>query len=215
MALVADPSGEAVHNPAVAEALAVDERRGRIEVICGSMFSGKSEELIRRVRRAQIARQRVQVFKPALDDRYDRRQVASHDGARVEAVPVRSSGEILAQLAPDVTVAAVDEVQFLDEGIVTLAQQLADRGIRVIMAGLDMDFRGEPFGPMPDILTVAETVDKLQAICMVCGAPASRTQRLVNGQPAQYTDPIILIGAQEAYEARCREHHVVPGKPAQ
>jgi len=191
---------------------AVDDGRGRIEVICGSMFSGKSEELIRRVRRAEIARQRVAVFKPLLDDRYDRRQVASHDGARVEAVPVRESADILAQLPDGVTVAAIDEAQFLDAGIVDVAQALAGRGVRVIVAGLDMDFRGEPFGAMPRVMALAEAVDKLQAICMVCGAPASRTQRLVNGRPAAYTDPIILIGAQEAYEARCREHHDVPGK---
>ena len=191
----------------------MDDARGRIEVICGSMFSGKSEELIRRVRRAQIARQRVVVFKPMLDDRYDRRQVASHDGARVEAVPVRTSADILDHLPDGVTVAAIDEAQFLDGGIVDVAQTLAGRGVRVIVAGLDMDFRGEPFGAMPRIMALAETVDKLQAICMVCGAPAGRTQRLVNGRPAAYTDPIILIGAQEAYEARCREHHVVPGRP--
>ncbi|HEU5299005.1 MAG TPA: thymidine kinase [bacterium] len=191
----------------------MDESRGRIEVICGSMFSGKSEELIRRVRRAQIARQRVQVFKPALDDRYARRQVASHDGAHVEALPVRASREILEHLEQGTTVVAVDEAQFLDAEIVEVAEALAERGIRVIVAGLDMDFRGEPFGAMPRILALAETVDKLQAICMVCGAPASRTQRLVNGRPAQYGDPVIQIGAQEAYEARCREHHMVPGKP--
>lgn len=191
----------------------MDDARGRIEVICGSMFSGKSEELIRRVRRAQIARQRVAVFKPALDDRYDRRQVASHDGARVEAVLVHESVDILERIPDGVTVAATDEAQFLDERIVDVAQTLADSGVRVIVAGLDLDFRGEPFGAMPRIMALAETVDKLQAICMVCGAPASRTQRLVNGRPAAYTDPIILIGAQEAYEARCREHHVVPGKP--
>jgi thymidine kinase len=191
----------------------VDDGRGRIEVICGSMFSGKSEELIRRVRRAQIARQRVAVFKPALDDRYDRRQVASHDGARVEAIAVRESGEIPGRLPEGATVAAIDEAQFLDEGIVDVAQTLATSGVRVIIAGLDMDFRGEPFGAMPRLMALAETVDKLQAICMVCGAPASRTQRLVDGRPAAYTDPIILIGAQEAYEARCREHHVVPGHP--
>ncbi|HEY6101835.1 MAG TPA: thymidine kinase [bacterium] len=191
----------------------MDDGRGRIEVICGSMFSGKSEELIRRIRRAEIARQRVAVFKPMLDERYDRRQVASHDGARVEAVPVRESGDILTHLPDGVTVAAIDEAQFLDEGIADVAQTLAGSGIRVIVAGLDMDFRGEPFGAMPRIMALAETVDKLQAICMICGAPASRTQRLVNGNPAAYTDPIILIGAQEAYEARCREHHVVPGKP--
>ena len=190
----------------------MDEQRGRIEVVCGSMFSGKSEELIRRVRRAQIARQRVQVFKPALDDRFDRRQVASHDGARVEAMPVRGSREILEYLESATTVVAIDEAQFLDRDIIEVAETLADRGMRVIVAGLDMDFRGEPFGAMPEILALAEMVDKLQAICMVCGAPASRTQRLVNGRPAQYTDPIIMLGAQEAYEARCREHHVVPGK---
>ena len=190
----------------------MDKQRGRIEVVCGSMFSGKSEELIRRVRRAQIARQRVQVFKPALDDRYDRRQVASHDGARVEAMPVRGSREILEYLESATTVVAIDEAQFLDRDIIEVAETLADRGMRVIVAGLDMDFRGEPFGAMPEILALAEMVDKLQAICMVCGAPASRTQRLVNGRPAQYTDPIIMLGAQEAYEARCREHHVVPGK---
>jgi thymidine kinase len=191
----------------------VDDGRGRIEVICGSMFSGKSEELIRRVRRAQIARQRVAVFKPALDDRYDRRQVASHDGARMEAIAVRESAEIPGRLPEGATVAAIDEAQFLDEGIVDVAQALAGAGVRVIVAGLDMDFRGEPFGAMPRLMALAEAVDKLQAICMVCGAPASRTQRLVDGRPAAYTDPIILIGAQEAYEARCREHHVVPGRP--
>lgn len=187
--------------------------RGRVEVICGSMFSGKSEELIRRVRRAQIARQRVQVFKPALDDRYSRQQVASHDGSRMEAIPVARSGEILVRLEEGVTVVAIDEAQFLDDRLPDVAQDLAGRGIRVIVAGLDMDFRGEPFGPMPRLLVLAETVDKLQAICMVCGEPASRTQRLVNGQPAQYTDPVILVGAREVYEARCREHHTVPGKP--
>lgn len=191
----------------------MDEHHGRIEVISGSMFSGKSEELIRRVRRAQIARQRVLVFKPVLDDRYGRQQVASHDGSRVEAIPIARSDEVLDHLEPDVTVVAIDEVQFLDGGIVEIVQQLADGGVRVIVAGLDMDFRGEPFGPVPRLLALGESVDKLQAICMICGAPASRTQRLVNGQPAQYTDPIILVGAEEVYEARCREHHVVPGRP--
>ncbi|HVH31739.1 MAG TPA: thymidine kinase [bacterium] len=184
---------------------------GRIEVICGSMFSGKSEELIRRVRRAQIARQRVQVFKPALDDRYDRQQVASHDGSRLEAVPIANSEEILTHLQAGVTVVAVDEAQFLDDKLPDVAGQLAARGLRVIAAGLDLDFRGEPFGSMPQLMAMAETVDKLQAICMVCGAPASRTQRLVNGSPAKYTDPVILVGAQDVYEARCRLHHVVLG----
>ncbi|MDQ7820512.1 MAG: thymidine kinase [Armatimonadota bacterium] len=187
----------------------MDGAAGRIEVICGSMFSGKSEELIRRVRRAQIARQRVQVFKPALDDRYGRRQVASHDGARMDAIPVARSEEILRALDRDTTVVAIDEAQFLDDRLPEVVRTLADRGIRVIVAGLDMDFRGEPFGPMPHLLAIAEAVDKLTAICMVCGAPATRTQRLINGQPARYTDPVILLGAQEVYEARCRRHHVV------
>jgi len=185
---------------------------GKIEVIAGSMFSGKSEELIRRVRRAVIARQRVQVFKPSLDDRYGRQQVASHNGTRLEAVPVSRSADVLAQLDPAADVIAVDEVQFLDPGIVDVAVQLAGRGVRVIVAGLDLDFRGEPFGAVPQLMALAESVDKLQAICMVCGEAASRTQRLVNGRPAQYTDPVIMIGAQEVYEARCRAHHEVPGK---
>lgn len=186
---------------------------GRLELIVGSMFSGKSEELIRRVRRAQIARQRVQVFKPSLDDRYGHEHVASHDGTRLDAIPVASSADLPARLDPAVAVVAVDEVQFLDPGIVGVAAQLAGRGLRVIMAGLDLDFRGEPFGAVPELMALAESVDKLQAICMVCGEPASRTQRLVNGRPAQYTDPIIMIGAREVYEARCRAHHDVPGKP--
>ncbi len=190
----------------------MDDLHGRIEVIAGSMFSGKSEELIRRVRRAQIARLRVQVFKPAIDNRSGRQQIASHNGARIEAIPITHSRELSEHLDPDATVVAIDEVQFLDDGIVGIAQQLADRGVRVITAGLDMDFRGEPFGPVPQLLAQAEAVDKLQAICMVCGAPASRTQRIINGQPAHYTDPVIFVGAQEVYEARCREHHVVPGK---
>lgn len=191
----------------------MDEHHGRIEVISGSMFSGKSEELIRRVRRAQIARQRVQVFKHALDDRYAVQAITSHNGARIEAVAVTGSGEIMAGIKPDTDVVAVDEVQFLDAGICQVAQALAQRGVRVILAGLDTDFRGDPFGPMPHLLAAAENVTKLAAICMVCGAPATRTQRLVEGRPAQYTDPVIFIGAREAYEARCRRCHEVPGRP--
>jgi len=191
----------------------MDEQRGRIEVVCGSMFSGKTEELIRRVRRAQIARQRVQVFKHALDDRYAVQAITSHNGARIEAVAVTGSGEIMAGIKPDTDVVAVDEVQFLDAGICQVAQALAQRGVRVILAGLDTDFRGDPFGPMPHLLAAAENVTKLAAICMVCGAPATRTQRLVEGRPAQYTDPVIFIGAREAYEARCRRCHEVPGRP--
>lgn len=182
---------------------------GWIEVICGSMFSGKSEELIRRVKRAEIARQRVQVFKPAIDTRYGKKEVVSHDGNKISAYIVEKASDIFKMLLPDVQVIAIDEAQFFDEDIIEVCQTLADNGKRVIVAGLDQDFRGEPFGPMPKLLAVAEKVDKLQAICMVCGGPASRTQRLINGEPAYYDDPTILIGAEDVYEARCREHHIV------
>jgi thymidine kinase len=182
---------------------------GWIEAICGSMFSGKTEELIRRVHRAQIARQKVQVFKPAIDTRYTEQEVTSHNGLQVEAVPVESTAQIRALIAPDTTVVALDEAQFFDDDIVTLCEELADRGMRIIVAGLDMDFRGEPFGPMPVLMARAEQVSKLQAICMVCGGPACRTQRLIDGQPATYDDPVILVGASEVYEARCRGCHEV------
>lgn len=183
---------------------------GWIEVVCGSMFSGKTEELIRRVRRARIAKQQVQVFKPALDSRYHAEQVSSHNGLRWEAVPVGNAREILSRLAPKTTVVAVDEAQFFDWELSEVCTELARRGLRVILAGLDMDFRGEPFGPMPLLMAEAEEVTKLQAICVVCGAPASRTQRLINSQPAAYDDPIILVGGSESYEARCRQCHEVP-----
>ncbi|RPH63273.1 MAG: thymidine kinase [Chloroflexi bacterium] len=183
---------------------------GSIEVVCGSMFSGKTDELIRRLRRAMIARQKVQVFKPSIDVRYAVEKVTSHAGADFEAIPVEKSADILGKLDADTTVVGVDEAQFFDEGIIGLTCQLADRGIRVLVAGLDQDFRGEPFGPMPALMAKAEHVDKLQAICMVCGDPASRTQRLVNGRPARYNDPVVIVGASEMYEARCRKHHQVP-----
>lgn len=183
---------------------------GSIEVVTGSMFSGKTDELIRRLRRATIARQKVQVFKPIIDDRYQVDKVTSHAGTVFSALPVRSSSELLKNLEPDTSVVGIDEAQFFDEGIVEVAQTLAERGIRVIVAGLDTDFRGEPFGCMPVFMAVAEHVDKLQAICMVCGEAASRTQRLVNGKPARYNDPVVIVGASEMYEARCRKHHEVP-----
>jgi len=186
---------------------------GWIEVVCGSMFSGKTEELIRRVRRAKIARQKVQVFKPALDTRYALEKVTSHNGLDTAAVPAESTKAILELVEPDTTVVAIDEVQFFDPDIVSVCQALAERGLRVIVAGLDMDFRGEPFGPMPQLLAEAEQVEKLQAICVVCGTPASRTQRLIDGRPASYDDPILLVGGSESYEARCRRHHEVPGRP--
>lgn len=182
---------------------------GWVEVVCGSMFSGKTEELIRRVKRAQIARQKVQVFKPQIDNRYSKDTVSSHNGLELDAVPVASAQDLLAQVAPDTNVVAIDEVQFFDWEIAEVAQTLADAGKRVIMAGLDMDFRGEPFGPMPLLMAQAEKVDKLNAICVICGAPASRTQRLIDGQPASYDDPVILVGASEVYQARCRACHEV------
>lgn len=185
---------------------------GSVEVICGSMFCGKTEELIRRLRRARIAKQQVQVFKPAIDSRYNHKKVTSHSGIDVDAQPVASSQDILNELNAEITVIGIDEVQFFDDGIISVVEQLAEQGLRVIVTGLDMDFRGEPFGCMPQLMARAERVDKLQAICMVCGGAASRTQRLVDGRPAHFNDPIVVVGAQELYEARCREHHEVPGK---
>ena len=183
---------------------------GSVEVIVGSMFSGKTDELIRRLRRATIARQKVQVFKPIIDNRYAVEKVASHDGNVYEALPIDTSQDILKHLDSETTVVGIDEAQFFDHEIAKIANQLAAQGVRVIVAGLDMDFRGEPFGPMPLLLSQADQVDKLQAICMVCGEPAYCTQRLVNGSPAHYNDPIIIVGAQEMYEARCRECHAAP-----
>ena len=181
---------------------------GWLEVVAGPMFSGKSEELIRRVTRALIARQSVQVFKPAIDDRYDSVAVASHNGRTLDAQPVTGVDGIRAALRMDTQVIAVDEAQFLSSDLTPLALELADAGKRVIVAGLDLDFRGEPFGPMPGLLAQAEVVEKLTAICR-CGRAATRTQRLIQGQPAHYDDPVILVGAAESYEPRCREHHVI------
>ncbi|KMJ56532.1 thymidine kinase [Bacillus sp. LL01] len=194
--------------------MGVTGHEGRLEVICGSMFSGKSEELIRRVRRVSFGKLKVQVFKPVIDNRYSEEEVVSHNGTKVCAMPVRTSVDILEHVNPETQVVAVDEVQFFDEGIVAVADELANRGIRVICAGLDQDFRGEPFGPIMPLMALAEEVTKLQAVCPVCGTPASRTQRLIDGKPASYTDPIILVGASEAYEPRCRTCHEVPNKPS-
>jgi thymidine kinase len=176
------------------------------------MFSGKTEELIRRVRRAQIARQKVQVFKPSIDNRYGMERVSSHNGMHWDAIPVDRAERILELVEEDTDVVAIDEAQFFNWEIAHVCEVLADRGVRVIVAGLDMDFRGEPFGPMPLLMAQAEKVDKLQAICVRCGRPASRTQRLINGRPASVDDPVILVGASEVYEARCRHCHEVPGK---
>jgi thymidine kinase len=188
----------------------MDHRAGSIEVVCGSMFCGKTDELIRRLRRATIAKQKVQVFKPSIDNRFEEQRVASHAGSTFDAIAIAYSKEILPQLADDTTVVGIDEAQFFDNGIVEVIQNMANHGIRVIVAGLDQNFKGEPFGCMPTLMALAERVDKLQAICMVCGEPASRTQRLVNSRPARYDDPEIIVGASEMYEARCRQHHIVP-----
>jgi len=186
-----------------------EKNPGWIEVICGSMFSGKSEELIRRVRRVQIAKKKVQVFKPAIDNRYEIQYIYSHNGSKVEAVNIDNPNNILSMLKEDTEVVAIDEVQFFNDDIINISQKLADQGKRIIIAGLDQDFRGDPFGPMPKLLAIAEYIDKLHAICMICGKTASRTQRLVDGVPAKYSDPTILVGAKESYEARCRRCHKV------
>jgi thymidine kinase len=182
-----------------------------MEVIAGVMFSGKSEELMRRVRRSMIAKKRVQVFKSHLDNRYAGGvfAVGSHDGRTIEAVPVDSSQQIALRIDPTAQVIAIDEVQFLDHGIIQIASNLALRGRQVILAGTDTDFRGEPFGPMGQLMCVAEVVDKLHAICVLCGAPASRNQRLIDGKPAAYDSPTVMVGGAEAYEARCRACHAV------
>jgi len=182
------------------------QRGGWLEVICGPMFSGKSEEMIRRLRRAEIAGQRVVIFKPLIDDRYDATDVVSHAGARMRAVPISSAPEI-ATGAQGFDVVGIDEAQFLGEGVVGTALDLADRGVRVVVAGLDQDFRRLPFGPMPELLAHAEFADKLQAVCHRCGGPATTTQRLVDGEPAPYSGDTVVVGAAEQYEARCRSCH--------
>ena len=182
------------------------QRGGWLEVICGPMFSGKSEEMIRRLRRAEIAGQRVVIFKPRIDDRYDAAHVVSHAGARMRAVPVSSVAEVVAHVE-GFDVVGIDEVQFFEPSIVRHALDLADRGVRVVVAGLDQDFRRLPFGPIPELLSYAEFVDKLQAVCHRCGGPATTTQRLVDGQPAPYSGETVLVGAAEQYEARCRGCH--------
>ncbi|AKL86712.1 thymidine kinase [Bacillus atrophaeus] len=188
------------------------KQSGWLELICGSMFSGKSEELIRRVKRATYAKQEVRVFKPAIDNRYSEEAVVSHNGTSMTSHVIAAPAEIWNHISETTDVIAVDEVQFFDRMIIEVLSSLADKGYRVIAAGLDMDFRGEPFGVVPDLMAMAETVTKLQAVCSVCGSPASRTQRLINGKPASYDDPIILVGASESYEARCRHHHEIPEK---
>lgn len=186
---------------------------GWIETISGCMFAGKTEELIRRIKVLEFAKKEIMVFKPNIDNRYSQTKVVSHAGSSVESYVVYSAREILDMVKPTTQVVAIDEVQFFDEEICEVCNELADRGVRVMVAGLDTDFKGEPFGPMPKLITEAEFVTKLAAVCNKCGAPATRTQRIINGKPASYNDPIILVGASESYEARCRHCHEVPGKP--
>lgn len=187
---------------------------GRVEIISGSMFSGKSEELIRRVRRATYGKLQVRVFKPAMDNRYSEEDVVvSHNGTKTIARPLVASNEIFDHIDKSVDVVGIDEVQFFDKEISGVIDSLANQGIRVIAAGLDTNFRGEPFEPMPELMALSESITKLNAICPICGEAASRTQRLIDNKPASYDEPEILVGASEAYEPRCRHHHEVPNKP--
>ncbi|MGM0445370.1 MAG: thymidine kinase [Bacillota bacterium] len=186
---------------------------GWIEVITGPMYSGKSEELIRRIRRVKIAKKNVKVFKPIIDNRFSNDNVVSHSGDSIEAIPVDHPEELYDRLDVDTEVVAIDEIQFFSEEIVEIIESLADDGMRVIVAGLDRDFKNEPFTPVPELLARAEYIEKLHAICLQCGDPATRTQRLIDGEPASYNDPLILIGATENYEARCRSCHEVKDKP--
>ena len=185
-------------------------REGWIEVICGCMFAGKTEELIRRINVLSYARKNILVFKPKIDDRYSTTEIASHAGSKVPCIVISEAKEILDHVNYDTDVVAIDEVQFF---VVDICEYLADSGLRVMVAGLDKDFRGEPFGVLPDLLTRAEFVTKLTAVCAKCGAPATRTQRIINGKPASFNDPIVLVGAKEAYEPRCRHCHEIVEKP--
>jgi thymidine kinase len=183
--------------------------KGSIEVICGSMFSGKSEELIRRLKRASIAKMRVQVFKHSFDDRFHDMKIASHSGFTFEGYAVQTVEQITDMLKPETQVVGIDEAQFFEKSLIDLCEKLAAKGIRVIVAGLDQDFIGRPFGCMPELLCVAESVDKLSAICTKCGMPASKSQRLIDGKPAPLDNPVIVVGAEEKYEARCRHCHEI------
>ncbi len=181
----------------------IARQTGWIEVICGSMFSGKTEELIRRLKRSQIARQKVQCFKPIIDDRYSKDHVMSHDALKLPSFPVEKAWQILEKVDDNTRVVGIDEAQFFDESLVSVCQKLANRGVRVVIAGLDMDYRGQPFEPMPMLLAIAEEVTKLHAICILCGGLASRTQRLVANLDR------IAVGSKDMYEARCRFCHEI------
>ncbi len=186
---------------------------GWIEVVCGPMFAGKTEEIIRRIRRLEYAKKTVLVFKPSIDNRYSESEIVSHNKTKAKSININKAKEILDYVKEGVDAVVIDEAQFLDNDVIWVSEVLADRGIRVIIGGLDHDFRGEPFGPMPQLLAIAEFVQKLTAVCVVSGQPATRTQRLINGKPASFDDPIVLVGAAEAYEPRSRDCHEVKNKP--
>lgn len=191
----------------------LNQKDGWIEVISGPMFAGKTEELLRRVKRLEYARKNIVVFKPLIDNRFSEGEVVSHNNNRTKSVNISKAIDIFKYADKTTDVVAIDEVQFLDEEAVSIIEYLANQKKRVIVSGLDRDFRGEPFSFMPKLLSIAEYVTKLTAICVKCGSPATRTQRMVNGKPAKYNDPIVLIGAEESYEARCRSCHKVYKKP--
>ncbi|NLC96044.1 MAG: thymidine kinase [Erysipelotrichaceae bacterium] len=187
-------------------------RPGWVEVIAGCMFAGKTEELIRRIKVLEFAKKKIKVFKPSIDNRYSDTKIVSHAGSSVESIILSKAEEIFDYIDEDTDVVAIDEVQFFDEAISEVCDVLAKQGKRVMVAGLDTNFKGEPFGMMANLITEAEFVTKLTAVCSICGSPATRTQRLVDGEPASYNDPLILVGASESYEARCRHCHQVKDK---
>jgi thymidine kinase len=185
------------------------DKMGQIEVICGPMFAGKTEELIRRANRLEFAKKKYLVFKPTIDDRYSTTEIVSHSNYRKNSICIKNSSEVLNYITDDINAVIIDEAQFFDMDIINIAETLADRGLRVICGGLDSDFKGSPFPVMAHLLARAEHITKLTAICNCCGNPATRTQRIIDGKPAYENDPIVLVGAKEAYEPRCRKCHVV------
>ncbi|MEX0940074.1 MAG: thymidine kinase [Candidatus Babeliales bacterium] len=189
------------------------QKKGTLEVICGSMFSGKSEELIRRLKRAQLAKKNVLAFKHSLDDRTFIEYVVSHNGNKIKALPIEKAEMILELIPADIEVIGIDEIQFFEQNIINIICNFIEQGKRVIAAGLDLGFNRKPFGAMPLLLSIADHITKLKAICILCGKDAHFTQRLVNNRPAKFEDPTILVGAQEAYQARCRDCHIIDKQP--
>lgn len=189
-------------------------KKGWLEIIVGPMFAGKTEELLRRIRRLEYAKQEVVVFKPRIDDRYDDNAITSHNKTRTDSINIDMAEEIFEHIDKGTDVVAIDEVQFLDDAVIDVIDHLVQKGKVVMVSGLDMDFRGEPFSFVPIFMSKAEYVMKLSAVCVKCGAPATRTQRIIDGKPAKYYDPVVMIGASESYEARCRHCHKVYRKPS-